>query len=59
MIPEDQAWRLRSPNAYYVEHRSIDTSSVKVYYQCKIVDYADYQIGMFYIAAADLIISDP
>jgi len=56
-IPEEQAWRSTGPKAYYVEYRSIDTSYVKVYHQRKVVDYADYKIGMFYIAPADLIIS--
>ena len=47
-IPEEQAWRSTSPKAYYVEYRSIDTSYVKLYHQRKVVDYADYKIGMFY-----------
>ena len=55
-IPPKQEWRLDSENAYYIERRSNDESSVKVYDQKRTVDYADYKIGMFYIAPAEVVI---
>ena len=55
-IPRDQEWRLQSENAYYLEHRSRDAAYVKVYEQRRMVGYADYKIGLFYIAPADVII---
>ena len=54
-IPADQKWRLHSEVAYYREHRSRDTANVKVYEQRRTVGYADYRIGMFYIAPAELV----
>jgi hypothetical protein len=55
-IPLDQEWRYQSEMAYYIEHRSRDEANVKVYEQRRTVEYADYKIGMFYIAPADVII---
>jgi hypothetical protein len=49
-IPENQMWRLSNKNVFYIEYRTKDTSNVKIYYQTKIVDYADYKIGMYYIS---------
>lgn len=52
-IPEDQRWRLQHEIGYYYEYRTrID--NVKVYRQKKVVDYADYLIGMWYISPFDL-----
>jgi hypothetical protein len=55
-IPHGQEWRLQSENAYYIEHRSRDATNVKVYEQRRTVGYADYRIGMFYIAPGDVVI---
>jgi hypothetical protein len=55
-IPHDQEWRLQSENAYYIEHRSCDAANVKVYEQRRTVGYADYRIGMFYIAPEEVVI---
>ena len=54
-IPPDQKWRLGSDVAYYVEHRSQDEANVKVYEQRRTVGYADYKVGMFYIAPGDVV----
>lgn len=56
-IPPDQLWRTQvtlNNNAYYVEYRSNDKSNVKLYYQLKLVDYADYKLNLFYISPFDL-----
>jgi hypothetical protein len=56
-IPKDQDWRL-SPKymneVFYDEYRSNDDSYVKIYFQRKYVGYADYNLGMYYIAPSDL-----
>ena len=54
--PPDQKWRLGNDVAYYIEHRSLDEASVKVYEQRRTVAYADYKVGMFYIAPGDVVI---
>lgn len=53
-IPKEQEFRLKSDLVYYIEFRSIDDCYVKVYYQLKTVDYADYKIGKMYISPFDL-----
>jgi len=55
-ISPNQKWRLLSEVAYYIEHRSLDDANVKVYEQRRIVGYADYKIGMFYIAPGDVVV---
>lgn len=52
-VPEDQRWRFQHGMSYYYEYRT-KTDNVKVYRQKKIVDYADYLIGMWYISPFDL-----
>ena len=52
-IPEDQFWRLESTSSYYIEYRTI-IDNVKIYYQQKLVNYADYKIGLYYISPFDL-----
>lgn len=49
-----QPWRMDSSNAFYVEYRSNDKSNVKLYHQKKVVDYADYKIGLYYLSPFDL-----
>ena len=58
MMPENQKWRITNQNAYYLEYRSTDKSRVKIYFQIKQVDYADYVIGMFYISPFALCLED-
>ena len=55
-MPENQEWRISSckqGRAYYLEYRS-NTDNVKIYYQRKTVNYADYRIGLFYIDPNEL-----
>lgn len=53
-----ELWRLHNPNAFYLEYRSKDYSKVKLYYQLKTVDYADYQPGLFYLSPFELRLSN-
>jgi len=57
LIPEDQKWRLNNNSIYYVEFRTDDISNVKIYYQIKTVDYADYLIDKFYISPFDICVN--
>lgn len=54
MIPSNQAYRITNALCYYVEYRTADESYVKIYKQKKLVKYADYQIGFWYISPFDL-----
>jgi hypothetical protein len=54
-IPEVETKRLNNNIYYYIEYRSNDSSNVKIYYQKKLVSYADYKIGLFYISPFDLL----
>jgi hypothetical protein len=56
-IPKKEMWRVDSDDAFYVERRSKDDSDVKLYDQKKLVTYADYKIGFYYISPADLIVN--
>jgi hypothetical protein len=47
----EHSWK---DNVFYVEWRTKDQSSVKVYDQKRTVDYADYKVGLFYISPFDL-----
>ena len=53
-IPENQRYRLDDKRVYYIEARSKDESNVKLYFQRKTVEYADYKINMVYISPFDL-----
>jgi hypothetical protein len=55
-IPESQKWRLKNNNSFYIEYRSKDY--VKIYFQKRVVNYADYKIGKFYISPFDLYINN-
>jgi len=58
VIPPDQQWRVKNERAYYIEYRTKDSmgvlvrygGGVKVYYQKRTVDYADYRGGMYYVS---------
>ena len=54
-IPKDQEWRLYSKVVYYIEYRT-NEDNVKIYYQLKPVDYADYKVHKYYISPFDLYI---
>ena len=47
-ITESCEYRKKDKRVYYVEFRSKDDSYVKLYYQKKTVNYADYLIGYYY-----------
>ena len=53
-VPEDQRYRLKSRDVYYIEFRSNCPSRVKAYLQRRAVEYADYRVGCWYISPADL-----
>ena len=53
-IPEEERYRVKSQAVYDIEFRSLCPSRVKAYLQRKPVDYADYRVGCWYIAPADL-----
>lgn len=54
-IPPCEEYRLRSDKVHYIEYRSI-IDNVKMYYQKKRVDYADYIPGKYYISPFGLYI---
>lgn len=56
-LPQDQQWRVTSKNAYYIEYRTLN-SNIKIYYQLKLVDYADYLIKMCYISPFELYVDN-
>ncbi len=54
-IIRDTIWRLSEKwknRVYYVEYRTTD--NIKIYYQKRLVKYADYKLKHFYIALQDL-----
>jgi len=53
-IPKDQEYRKADKRVYYVEARSNDAAYVKLYFQRKTVEYADYLVGRFYISPFEL-----
>lgn len=55
-IPKDKTWKLDKKYAekiFYIEMRT-KKDNVKIYYQTRTVDYADYKPGMLYISPFDL-----
>lgn len=56
-MPEDSKFRI-TPNwikkVYYFEYRTKDSCNVKLYYQRKLVSYADYKVGKWYVALQDV-----
>jgi len=53
-IPQREEWRFNSELAFYNEYRSKDDCYIKLYHQKKIVTYADYLIGKYYISPYDV-----
>jgi len=53
-IPKKEEWRIDDVRVYYIEYRTKDSSNVKVYFQKRIVRYADYQVGMYYVYWKDV-----
>lgn len=57
-IPESARWRLDPSwtlRCYYWELRTRDECRVKIYYQRRTVDYADYRIGCWYVSPFELV----
>src|ERR1035441_5172486 len=54
-VPAEELYRFNDPHVYYAEYRSHDKSDVKIYWQKKTVDYADYRVGRYYISPFDLV----
>lgn len=57
-MPLSQKWRLDFGMAYYIEYRSKDKANVMIYYQTRLVNYADYKIDFYYISPEDVIIEN-
>lgn len=57
-IPKGEQKRIGSPYFFYDEYRSKDDSYTKVYHQKRLVKYADYLVGMYYISPFDLIVDN-
>lgn len=53
-IPKECEYRKNDKRVCYIEFRSKDESYVKLYYQKKLVKYADYLIGFYYISPFEL-----
>ena len=58
LIPPHELWRVASDVTFYIEYRTIDIKYVKIYFQKKTVNYADYLIEHYYISPFDLITDD-
>ncbi len=56
IVPENQVWRLDNEKVYYWEFRSMDISNVMIYFQKKLVKYADYKIGFWYVDPEDVVL---
>jgi len=58
VIPPDQQWRVKNARAYYIEYRTKSSGGVmerhggdiKVYFQKREVDYANYKSSMYYVS---------
>jgi len=55
-MPDNQKWRIKHSKCYYLEYRT-KTDYVKIYYQKKTVNYADYKVKKFYISPDDLYVN--
>lgn len=55
-VPAEEVYRCDPKNrlVYYEKWRTNDDSYTKLYWQKRMVSYADYQIGMIYISPSEL-----
>ena len=53
-IPSQDLWRVTGETAFYIEYRTADTCYIRVYYQKKMVNYADYLLEHYYVSPFDL-----
>ena len=58
IVPEKQVWRLDNEKVYYWEFRSKDISDIMLYFQMRLVKYADYKIGFFYVDPYDVVLKE-
>lgn len=58
VVPAEEKHRLGNDIFYYDEYRTTDDSYVKVYHQKKLVSYAEYKIGFYYVDPADLFLEN-
>lgn len=54
LVPPKEIWRIDSDISFYIEYRTNDVNNVKIYFQKKTVNYADYKVGFYYISPFDL-----
>ena len=54
-VPAAEVYRFNDAHVFYACYRSNDDSDVKIYWQKKPVDYADYQVGMYYASPFELV----
>ena len=60
-IPDNQEWRTYKgydKKVYYWEYRSNDVSNIMIYFQRKLVNYADYKIGFYYVDPSDVVLKE-
>ena len=58
-MPDEEKYRTEHPwkdKVFYVEWGTEDQSNLRVYEQSRVVDYADYKVGLFYISPFDLFV---
>jgi len=55
-IPKGTEWRLFYDKAYYIEYRSKDICNVMIYLQKNLVNYADYEIGNYYVSPDEVVL---
>lgn len=53
-VPATELWRLGNDISFYDEYRTQDACNVKIYFQKKPVNYADYKLDCYYISPFDL-----
>lgn len=59
-VPPGARWRLKPQYdyVYYHEWRSRCQCNTKIYYQRKTVKYADYKVGLWYVAEGECVLEN-
>jgi len=57
-ILDSEMWRLNNHKVYYWDFRSNDVEAIKLYFQRRLVDYADYKIGFWYLDPNDVVLKE-
>ena len=55
-IPWDCKWRTSMGKVYYLEYRTKDLDNVMIYFQMRLVKYADYKLHHYYVKVEDVIL---